>query len=317
MQDREPSWSDDEPGRAAGSETNWWEGDQQAETQGEPEPREVRVPIRDQDTVILDRPPGWSDSDETAGSLQTQSEQGEPPASESPEISSLSTLRAAVEKMRGSKERVDSANEALEAAREAVVRGERELAIAQAASEYEEQNLKAAFVRAMTDQGLGYMKPHSVDGVITMDDVPVIRSNGAIEEGWTAQLLGDCIVCTKELDGDDFQKEISIEDWFEAPKRIGEAYKATLDRLVAVYPEVWEMIGPDAYQASSVYLRDVDTGGYRVGQVRIQTNNNLAVPMYPHDTSKEKTVLQYISIPTFMRWQQEGDAARLAQGELG
>lgn len=317
MQDREPSWSDDEPGRVAGGETNWWDSAEQVEPQDEHGARAVHVPIRDQDTVILDRQPGWSDSSQPAAPTESQSELGGPAASETPESSRLSTLRETIERVRNTQVRVESASAALAAAREAVERSERELTIAQTAAEYEEQDLKAAFVRAMTDHGLSYMKPHSVEGVITMDDASVIRSDGTIEEGWKARLIDDHIVCTKELDGDSYEKEISIEDWFEVPKRVGEAYRPTFDRLVEAYPEVWEMLEPNVYQAGSAYIRDVDTGEYRVGQVRIQMDSNLAVPMYPHDTSKEKTVLQYISIPTFMRWQQEGEAARLAQGELG
>lgn len=316
MPDREPNWGDDESGRTAEGEAKWWDSAKQSEPLGDPEPRVVRVPIRDQDTVILDRQPGWSDTGEPGGTLGRQSELAEPAVSETPESSRLPTLHEALERVRVNQARVDSVSAALAAAREVVVRTEEELVAAQALAESQERDLEIAFVHAMTDRGLGYMKPHDVEGVITMDNVPVIRSDGTIEDGWKAQLQGDHIVCTKHIDGDDSQKEISIEDWFEAPKRIGEAHRPTFDRLVEAYPSVWEVAGADAYQASSAYIRDRDTGGYRVGQVRISMNNNLAILMYPHDTSVDKTVLQYISIPTFVRWQQEGEVARLAQGEL-
>ncbi len=325
MRDRETSQGDDREGLQSGTPGERWydleasdlenrsEGDGTDRTGNEP----VRIPVRDQDAVTLDAPPGGGEFDPAV--ITGVPEFPSVPLA-SPEVSvpeRRQPLHEAIQGFKMQQERVRAASEAYEAALQLVAQTQREVVEAQEALATQELDLEIAFSHEIQDRGLGYLSPHDVDGVITMDNVPALRSDGTIEDGWKAELREGVVVCSKEIDGVPYVKPYAPEEWLEIPGRIGEMFRGTLDQLVQAHPEIWQQAGSDIYSSSLVYARDKATGEYRTAEANIFVHQGRATVVYRNDRSPDRTIVQHISVATFMRWQHEGDAARLAQGELG
>jgi len=179
--------------------------------------------------------------------------------------------------------------------------------------EHAKDILSQSVTESMAKMGLPYSF-RDRDGKLVASDTVVVRSDGRIDDGWSAELFGDRVVASKETDLGPGTKTYTLEDWIEMHDRVSAALMPEVDRMVEAYPDIWRREEDGTTDISSCWAESSRSDEPVLGSASIHPSGRSVRVMYPDPQSTQreaidkKTIIKNVPLSTFFNWQRRTSA---------